>query len=119
MVIGNSDINMLFFRRGLYHLAVPLTDSEILNVSTLARGQGLVCSASAKLFVDFVAADYEKAEITTDAKSFYEQAKARERQQKAEQDAKELKANSSKPHLQEPIASNIDSNGDELLNVTI
>ena len=34
--------------------AIQLTDSEMENVSNLGRGQGLVCSGAAKLFVDFI-----------------------------------------------------------------
>ena len=46
----------------------------------------LVCSASAKLFVDFVADDYEAKEITTDAKSFYERRKALEKKKREEEE---------------------------------
>ena len=49
--------------------------------------RGLVCSGAAKLFVDFIAAPYEKQEITTDAKSFYLQEKAlKEKLHKEEQE---------------------------------
>ena len=81
------------------------------NVSNLGRGQGLVCSGAAKLFVDFIAAPYEKQEITTDAKSFYLQEKAlKEKQHKEEQER--LAA--------EKANSNTDASDDDadLLNVT-
>ena len=70
------------------YIGGALTDAEMENVSSLQRGQGLVCSSSAKLFVDFVAADYEKQEITTDAKSFYMQEKALKEKQHQEEQAR-------------------------------
>ena len=86
-IIGNADTKIIMHlipsEAQALQAAIQLTDAEMESVSNLMRGQGLVCSASAKLFVDFVAADYEKQEITTDAKSFYLQEKAlKEKQHK-------------------------------------
>lgn len=90
-VIGNADTKIIMHlipsEAKALQAAIQLTDSEMENVSNLGRGQGLVCSGAAKLFVDFIAAPYEKQEITTDAKSFYLQEKAlKEKQHKEEQE---------------------------------
>lgn len=114
-VIGNADTKIIMHlipsEAKALQAAIQLTDSEMENVSNLGRGQGLVCSGAAKLFVDFIAAPYEKQEITTDAKSFYLQEKAlKEKQHKEEQER--LAA--------EKTNSNTDANDDDadLLNVT-
>lgn len=114
-VIGNADTKIIMHlipsEAKALQAAIQLTDSEMENVSNLGRGQGLVCSGAAKLFVDFIAAPYEKQEITTDAKSFYLQEKAlKEKQHKEEQER--LAA--------EKTNSNSDANDDDadLLNVT-
>ena len=114
-VIGNADTKIIMHlipsEAKALQAAIQLTDSEMENVSNLGRGQGLVCSGAAKLFVDFIAAPYEKQEITTDAKSFYLQEKAlKEKQHKEEQER--LAA--------EKANSNTDANDDDadLLNVT-
>lgn len=90
-IIGNADTKIIMHlipsEAQALQSAIQLTDAEMENVSNLQRGQGLVCAASAKLFVDFVAAPYEKQEITTDAKSFYLQEKAlKEKQHREEQE---------------------------------
>ena len=114
-VIGNADTKIIMHlipsEAKALQAAIQLTDSEMENVSNLGRGQGLVCSGAAKLFVDFIAAPYEKQEITTDAKSFYLQEKAlKEKQHKEEQER--LAA--------EKTNSSTDANDDDadLLNVT-
>lgn len=114
-VIGNADTKIIMHlipsEAKALQAAIQLTDSEMENVSNLGRGQGLVCSGAAKLFVDFIAAPYEKQEITTDAKSFYLQEKAlKEKQHKEEQER--LAA--------EKANSNTGANDDDadLLNVT-
>lgn len=114
-VIGNADTKIIMHlipsEAKALQAAIQLTDSEMENVSNLGRGQGLVCSGAAKLFVDFIAAPYEKQEITTDAKSFYLQEKAlKEKLHKEEQER--LAA--------EKTNSNTDANDDDadLLNVT-
>ena len=114
-VIGNADTKIIMHlipsEAKALQAAIQLTDSEMENVSNLGRGQGLVCSGAAKLFVDFIAAPYEKQEITTDAKSFYLQEKAlKEKQHKEEQERLAAeKANS------DTDASDDDA---DLLNVT-
>lgn len=91
-IIGNADTKIIMHlipsEAQALQAAIQLTDAEMENVSSLQRGQGLVCSSSAKLFVDFVAADYEKQEITTDAKSFYMQEKALKEKQHQEEQAR-------------------------------
>lgn len=114
-IIGNADTKIIMHlipsEAQALQSAIQLTDAEMENVSNLQRGQGLVCAASAKLFVDFVAAPYEKQEITTDAKSFYLQEKAlKEKQHKEEQER--LAAESAKGK------SGSDNDDDDLLNVT-
>ena len=90
-IIGNADTKIIMHlipsEAQALQAAIQLTDAEMENISSLQRGQGLVCSSSAKLFVDFVAADYEKQEITTDAKSFYMQEKALKEKQHQEEQA--------------------------------
>lgn len=114
-IIGNADTKIIMHlipsEAQALQSAIQLTDAEMENVSNLQRGQGLVCAASAKLFVDFVAAPYEKQEITTDAKSFYLQEKAlKEKQHKEEQER--LAAENAKGK------SGSDNDDDDLLNVT-
>lgn len=91
-IIGNADTKIIMHlipsEAQALQAAIQLTDAEMENVSSLQRGQGLVCSSSAKLFVDFVAADYEKQEITTDAKNFYMQEKALKEKQHQEEQAR-------------------------------
>lgn len=114
-IIGNADTKIIMHlipsEAQALQSAIQLTDAEMENVSNLQRGQGLVCAASAKLFVDFVAAPYEKQEITTDAKSFYLQEKAlKEKQHREEQER--LAAENAKG------GSDSNSNDEDLLNVT-
>lgn len=114
-IIGNADTKIIMHlipsEAQALQSAIQLTDAEMENVSNLQRGQGLVCAASAKLFVDFVAAPYEKQEITTDAKSFYLQEKAlKEKQHKEEQER--LAAENAKG------GSDSNSDDEDLLNVT-
>ena len=114
-IIGNADTKIIMHlipsEAQALQSAIQLTDAEMENVSNLQRGQGLVCAASAKLFVDFVAAPYEKQEITTDAKSFYLQEKAlKEKQYREEQER--LAAENAKG------GSDSNSNDEDLLNVT-
>ena len=89
-IIGNADTNIIMHlipsEAKALQEAIQLTSVEMEAVSSLPRGQGLVCSASAKLFVDFVADDYEAKEITTDAKSFYERRKALEKKKREEEE---------------------------------
>ena len=88
--IGNADTKIIMHlipsEAKALQEAIQLTSVEMEAVSSLPRGQGLVCSASAKLFVDFVADDYEAKEITTDAKSFYERRKALEKKKREEEE---------------------------------
>ena len=89
-IIGNADTKIIMHlipsEAKALQEAIQLTSVEMEAVSSLPRGQGLVCSASAKLFVDFVADDYEAKEITTDAKSFYERRKALEKKKREEEE---------------------------------
>ena len=89
-IIGNADTKIIMHlipsEAKALQEAIQLTSVETEAVSSLPRGQGLVCFASAKLFVDFVADDYEAKEITTDAKSFYERRKALEKKKREEEE---------------------------------
>ncbi len=115
-VIGNADTKIIMHlipsEAKALQEAIQLTSIPRWKLfRACGRGQGLVCSGAAKLFVDFIAAPYEKQEITTDAKSFYLQEKAlKEKQHKEEQER--LAA--------EKTNSNTDANDDDadLLNVT-
>lgn len=77
-VIGNADtkIVMRLQPNEAYKLqeAVQLTDTEIESITKLQRGNGLVASSGGKLFVEFLASEYEKSTITTDANEFYHRA---------------------------------------------
>lgn len=78
-VIGNSDTKIIMHLEPseAYKLqeTVQLTESETDSIMKLQRGQGLVASSGSKLFVDFLASDYERNTIRTDAKSFFEAAR--------------------------------------------
>lgn len=78
-VIGNADTKIIMHLNPneAYKLqeAVQLTDSEIQSVIKLQRGNGLVATSNSKLFVEFLASEYERKAISTDAASFYRMAK--------------------------------------------
>lgn len=81
-IIGNADTKIIMHlipsEAQALQSAMSLTDSEMETITGLQRGHGLVCTSSSKLFVDFVASDYETQAITTDAKTFYERGKQKE-----------------------------------------
>lgn len=87
-VIGNADTKIILHLQPneAYKLqeAIQLTDAEVDTITKLPRGQGLVASSGSKLFVDFIASDYEAKAITTDAKSFYEAAQAEQAKKQKE-----------------------------------